>query len=1031
MKSNFLIPTNFFVVRISTLPFANMKHLNDAMRAKDIYTVKRYFGETIFLNALYLATRTFYYITLDWLNDKETIFDSSDRILQSLYKYYSRMCTRCTPYGLFAGFASGKTCQGKTDILLKSQNPILKIRTDVLFLRKLKDLIIAEDNENIPYFLNNTLYISGDSWRYISWNQRYDYEINEIPIDAILSSIIDQAQNGTTISEIKNLISQQIPDIDDHEMIEYINSLIDSKILVDKLPPYMTSLEDPLSELQKYLTQYGYKTDSLQSIAKIQDKIYNVYTSDIIVEEIENKAQEFIDIIDAGRQIYQIDSIIPLSNQSVNQNVTLLLSKRAEELIPLAKASPSYRLSDFIKRFVKKFETMEVPLVKALDPDFGVGYDYHISGNLEETPLLDELYFTFEDSQNNESISPIVKLVLDKYIHCFSPENFTPVILTEQDVKKVGKKQNPPLSFGYNNHIFGSFICKSQQDIDSGNFKFLTVSPIPTPFANIVLSRFAYHDPALAKNLKFISEKDSEDSIYVELLHHREDRLGNVLQRPNFHTYELPYASVSKNNDDSVILIDDIYIRFEDGRLKLRSKQLNKEIKPKYTNAYNYGENQLPVIKFLGDYQFSGIDLGFTWNWGGLERNSFLPRVEYKEFILSEACWRIDMDKEMSAEKLKKLIISNSIPQFCTIKERDNVLVLDTTNETCLHILARQITKEDIFLYEYFEPLQLPDENGKSFASEFIFPFTVKEEKTSSANHFTNHTETKKRKYIPGDEWSFYKIYTSHKYADIIIREVLADYVEHFEQNDPECPWFFLRFQDPEYHVRFRIKKKINEESLQYLNNKLSILLENDMISSFEIDTYKREIERYGAENIDLSEQLFYYDSLAVMNFLKIEDLTEEIRWKTGVFSLNQLMNDFQVSLDDRIRLFEQLYQTFLPEHVDHSNPEYVQKFKKSIDKKYRDNRDYLESVLRQHDYSEIENFIQPFITRSENIRELTSSIKNTKTGSAFITLLQDYVHMNMNRIFLTKARMHEFVIYFFMFKTYNSIKHRKQNAEA
>ena len=1030
MKPNFLIPTNFFVVRISTLSFANMQHLNDAMMAKDIHAVKRYFGETIFLNAVYLASRTFYYTALDWLNDEKTAFDPSDRILQSLYKYYSRMCTRCTPYGLFAGFNSGKTHQGETNILLKSNDYTLKVRTDVLFLRKLKDLIIAEDNEKIPYFLNNTLYTSGDNWRYISWSKRYDYEIAEVPINPILSSIIDQAQNGTTISEIKNLISKQISGIDDQEIIEYINSLIESKILVDKLPPYMTSLEDPLSELQKYLSQYGYKTDSLQSIAKIQNKTYDVFTSDRIVEEIENKAEEFADIIEENRQIVQIDSIIPLTEQSINQKVISLLSKRTEELIPLVKSKPHHRLTNFTKRFIRKFESMEVPLVKALDPDFGVGYDYHISGNLEETPLLDELYFTFESPENHESVPPIVRLVLDKYIHCFSPENFTPIILTEQDVKAVGKKQDPPLYFGYNNHIFGSFICKSQQDVDSGNFKFLTVSPIPTPLANIILSRFAYHDPELAENLKTISEKDSEDCIYVELLHHREDRLGNVLQRPNFHTYELPYASESKNNDDSVILINDIYIRFENGRLKLRSKRLNKEIKPKYTNAYNYGENQLPVIKFLGDYQFSGIDLGFLWNWGFLEKNSFLPRVEYKEFILSEACWRIDMDKEMTAEKLKKLVINKCIPQLCTIKERDNVLVLDTTNETCLHILARNITKEDIFLYEYFEPLQLPDENGKAFASEFIFPFTVKEEKTSPANHFSHHTETKKRKYIPGDEWSFYKIYTSHKYADTIITEVLADYVEHFEQDDSEHPWFFLRFQDPEYHVRFRIKRKINEESLQYLNNRLSVLLENDMISSFEIDTYKQEIERYGAENIELSEKFFYYDSLAVMNFLKIEDLNEEIRWKTGVFSLNQLMNDFQVSLDDRIHLFEQLYQTFLPEHVDHSNPEYVQKFKKSIDKKYRDNRDYLEAVLRQHDYSEIEDFIQPFITRSENIRELTSLIKNTKSGSSYITLLQDYVHMNMNRIFLTKARMHEFVIYFFMFKTYNSIKHRKQNAE-
>jgi len=993
--------------------------------AEDIHLVKKYFNETIFLNALYLASRTFYFTAINWLENNEIIFDSSDRILQSLYKYYSRMCTRCTPYGLFAGFASGKIQRGETDILLKNDSLALKVRTDVLFLRKLKDVIIAENNENIPYFINNTLYTSGDQWRYISWSQRYDYEIAEVPKDPILNSIITLAQNGVKVSEIREFILTQVADVDEEDAMEYINSLIESKILVDKLPPYMTSLEDPLSELEKYLDQYGYKSEVLRSIHRIQNQKYDVFNSNTIVEEIEKKADEFKEIINENRQIVQIDSLVTLSKKSVNQDVTSLLSKRIEELIPLVKSKPNHRITNFTSRFQKKFETMEVPLVKALDPDYGVGYDYHISGNLEETPLLENIYFTFEDNDDRESVSPIVKLVLDKYIHCFSPHVFTPIILTEEDIKQAGKKQDPPLSFGYNNHIFGSFICKSQEDVDSGNFKFLPVSPIPTPVATILLSRFAYHDETLAEDLKTITEKDSDNLIHVELLHHREDRLGNVLQRPNFHAYELPYASESKNNDSSVILINDIYVRFEDGRLKLRSKKLNKEIKPKFTNAYNYSENQLPVIKFLADYQFNGIDLGFMWNWGFLEKNSFLPRVEYKEFILKEACWRIDMDKSMTVEKLKIVIKNKYIPQSCTIKERDNILVLDTRNDTSLHILTRLIIKETIFLYEYFEPLQLPDENGDLFTSEFIFPFTVPNDNIPVSRDFAEQSEAKQRKYIPGDEWSFFKIYTSHKYADIIIKDVLSDYIDYIGINSNEHPWFFIRFQDPEYHIRFRIKRKINEENLQYFNKLLSNLMENDIVTSFEIDTYKREIERYGADNIELSEKMFCYDSLAVMEFLKIEDLTEEIRWKTGVFSLDQLMNDFQVSIDDKIRLFEQLYQTFMPEHVDHSNSEYVQKFKRSLDKKYRENRDFLESVMRQNDYTEIKEFIDPFLRRSENIAELTSLIKKTKSGSAYILLLQDYIHMNMNRIFLTKARMHEFIIYFFMFKTYTSIKHR------
>ncbi|WP_407518442.1 lantibiotic dehydratase C-terminal domain-containing protein [Elizabethkingia anophelis] len=38
---------------------------------------------------------------------------------------------------------------------------------------------------------------------------------------------------------------------------------------------------------------------------------------------------------------------------------------------------------------------------------------------------------------------------------------------------------------------------------------------------------------------------------------------------------------------------------------------------------------------------------------------------------------------------------------------------------------------------------------------------------------------------------------------------------------------------------------------------------------------------------------------------------------------------------------------------------------------------------------------------------------------------MQSYIHMSLNRIFFTKARMHELIIYYFMFQTYNSMVNR------
>ena len=117
------------------------------------------------------------------------------------------MCCRCTPFGLFAGFAQGEVSQDHTDIELENNGLIPKVRTDILFLKKIKDYIISRGaNKDLPLFQNNTMYKLGNRWRYISWSKDYNYEISEISQDFILNSIISLAQSGTTVSEIKNYV---------------------------------------------------------------------------------------------------------------------------------------------------------------------------------------------------------------------------------------------------------------------------------------------------------------------------------------------------------------------------------------------------------------------------------------------------------------------------------------------------------------------------------------------------------------------------------------------------------------------------------------------------------------------------------------------------------------------------------------------------------------------------------------------------------------------------------------------------------
>lgn len=56
-----IYPTNFYVIRVPTLPFNDIKLLNNAMRKKDVQEIKKFLMNPLFMNAIYLSSRDFYY----------------------------------------------------------------------------------------------------------------------------------------------------------------------------------------------------------------------------------------------------------------------------------------------------------------------------------------------------------------------------------------------------------------------------------------------------------------------------------------------------------------------------------------------------------------------------------------------------------------------------------------------------------------------------------------------------------------------------------------------------------------------------------------------------------------------------------------------------------------------------------------------------------------------------------------------------------------------------------------------------------
>ena len=99
MKSQYLL-FDQYVLRTPLFSFSFFKNLTQETEISD-EKLKKICSDEIVLEALFLASPTFYFEVKKWLNGEIRENLKVKKIKLSVLKYLSRMSSRCTPFGLF------------------------------------------------------------------------------------------------------------------------------------------------------------------------------------------------------------------------------------------------------------------------------------------------------------------------------------------------------------------------------------------------------------------------------------------------------------------------------------------------------------------------------------------------------------------------------------------------------------------------------------------------------------------------------------------------------------------------------------------------------------------------------------------------------------------------------------------------------------------------------------------------------------------------------------------------------------------
>jgi len=280
-----------------------------------------------------------------------------------------------------------------------------------------------------------------------------------------------------------------------------------------------------------------------------------------------------------------------------------------------------------------------------------------------------------------------------------------------------------------------------------------------------------------------------------------------------------------------------------------------------------------------------------------------------------------------------------------------------------------------------------------------------------------------KRKFPPGSEWLYLKIYTGVKTADIILEEAIQPLTECFEKNHYISKWFFIRYNDPRPHLRLRLHLNNSNgynEILGKINQSFEQFINSGEISNIQIDIYNREIERYGKNTIEEAESLFHKNSEFTLQCLHYDDEEKII---IILFYINEMLNKLGLSINEKLVWIKGFNDAFKTEF------QADRKLNSSLDKKYRQFKPKYVDFLQSKGFLDERNAIISSIDESSvELQNIIQHNGNQSLEISFQNFFQSIFHMNINRLFVSSQRIFEMVIYDYLLRYYKSKIFMKEN---
>ena len=256
--------------------------------------------------------------------------------------------------------------------------------------------------------------------------------------------------------------------------------------------------------------------------------------------------------------------------------------------------------------------------------------------------------------------------------------------------------------------------------------------------------------------------------------------------------------------------------------------------------------------------------------------------------------------------------------------------------------------------------------------------------------------------------WLYFKIYGGVRSLDRWIGGSLPSLVATAKMRGWISQFHFIRYLDPDFHIRFRMKVIQNgAQSLieEYLHKSLETQITAGQVWKIQREEYQPETERFGPERILLVEEWFDQDSQFWTGWLSNpENLDLPDRWRVGLQRIDGIFSSFRLGKPDRLKIVSRMSGALTSE------------FRLSGRQK---------SAIGIHYNQHLNEILNLLEKPEQDLRLLPAAsqiISTFPSQNDFVdsNLLPDLIHLSMNRCFRARHRQQELVLYEWLRRFYS-----------